>query len=182
MATFAPRYARAFAQVADSTGLDGIAALQQMRAFSELVDGNRELREALTNPSIAQEQKLRVVDALAGRLGMLPQVRNFIAVVMRNERLGDLKAIIDDYSVLADRQSGYFEAQISTARPLNEQDRVELEEQVSRMAGGKVRTTYVEDPALIGGAVIKIGSTVYDGSVRTQLADLRQKLLNAQIA
>jgi F-type H+-transporting ATPase subunit delta len=182
MATSAPRYARAFAQVASANHLDSDAALGQMRAFADLVAGNRELREALTNPSVVAEQKLKVVDALAPRLGMMPQVRNFIAVVMKHERLGELNEIIEEYSTLADKEAGMVEAQIASARPLAPQDRAELEAQVSRMAGGPVRTTYIEDASLLGGAVIRIGSTVYDGSLKTQLADIKRRLVSAQIA
>jgi F-type H+-transporting ATPase subunit delta len=131
------------------------------------------------NPSIANEQKLKVLDAIAGRVGMFSQVRNFIAVIMDHQRLDELDEILTEYHAVADDQTGLTEAEITSARPLNEEDRAELETQVAKLAGGRVRTTYSQDASLLGGAVVSIGSTVYDGSIRTQLQQLKQKLVNA---
>ncbi len=182
MAVYSSRYARAFAQVVAATHLDAASAQQQLADFAATVDQNRDLRELLSNPSIAQEQKVRILDAIAKRIGMFPQVRNFVAVIMEHQRLGDLNEILADYATVADEQSGLVEAQITSAHALNEEDRKQLEAQIARKAGGQVRTTYLQDPSLLGGVVVKIGSTVYDGSVRAQLVDLRQRLAGAQVA
>jgi F-type H+-transporting ATPase subunit delta len=131
------------------------------------------------NPSIANEQKLKVLDAIAVRIGMFPQVRNFLAVIMDHQRLDGLDEILTEYHAIANEQSNMAEAEITSARPLNEQDRVELESEVAKLAGGRVRATYREDATLLGGAVVRIGSKVYDGSIRTQLQQLKQKLVNA---
>jgi F-type H+-transporting ATPase subunit delta len=179
MSVLSLRYAHAFASVADSSRLDVAAAQQQLNDFSGTLAGSRELREVLMNPSIANEQKLRVLDAIAGRIGMFPQVRNFIAVIMDHQRLDELDEILTEYHAVADDQSGLTEAEVTSARPLNDEDRAELEAQVARLAGGRVRTTYSQDASLLGGAVVSIGSTVYDGSIRTQLQQLKQKLVNA---
>ena len=85
MASSAPRYARAFAEVAESAGLDAGAAQQQIRDFAETLAGSGELREFLENPSIEMAQKLRVLDAIAARIKMFPQVRNFIAVILEHQ-------------------------------------------------------------------------------------------------
>lgn len=182
MAVYSSRYARAFAQVVSAFHLDVASAQQQLADFAATIDQNRELRELLMNPSIAQEQKVRILDGMAGRIGMFPAVRNFVAVIMEHQRLGDLNEILSDYATVADEQSGLVEAEITSARTLNEEDRRQLEAQVARKAGGQVRTTYLEDPSLLGGVVVKIGSTVYDGSVKAQLVDLRQRLAGAQLA
>jgi F-type H+-transporting ATPase subunit delta len=179
MSVLSLRYAHAFASVAASSHLDAAAAQQQLDDFSGTLAGSRELREVLMNPSIANEQKLKVLDAIAGRIGMFPQVRNFIAVIMDHQRLDELDEILIEYHTVADDQSGLTEAEVTSARPLNDEDRAELEAQVARLAGGRVRTTYSEDASLLGGAVVSIGSTVYDGSIRTQLQQLKQKLVNA---
>ena len=152
---------------------------QQLDDFSKTLAGSRELREVLMNPSIANEQKMKVLDAIAGRIGMFPQVRNFLAVVMDHQRLAELDEILAEYHTIADEQSHMAEAEITSARPLNDQDRAELEAQVARLAGGRVRTTYHQDATLLGGAVVRIGSTVYDGSIRAQLQQLKQRLVNA---
>jgi F-type H+-transporting ATPase subunit delta len=131
------------------------------------------------NPSIANEQKLKVLDAIAGRIGMFPQVRNFVAVIMEHQRLGELDEILAEYRAIADEQSHMAEAEITSAHPLNDQDRAELEAHVAKLAGGRVRATYHQDATLLGGAVVRIGSTVYDGSIRAQLQQLKQRLVNA---
>jgi F-type H+-transporting ATPase subunit delta len=179
MSVLSLRYAHAFASVASSSHLDATAAQQQLADFSGTLAGSRELREVLMNPSITTEQKLKVLDAIAGRIGMFPQVRNFLAVIMDHQRLSELDEILAEYHLVADEQSNMTEAEITSARPLNDQDRAELQAQVEKLAGGRVRTTYRQDAALLGGAVVRIGSTVYDGSIRAQLQQLKQKLVNA---
>ena len=179
MSVLSLRYAHAFASVAASSHLDTTAAQQQLNDFSGTFAGSRELREVLMDPSIANEQKLKVLDAIAGRIGMFPQVRNFLAVVMEHQRLAELDEVLTEYHAIADEQSNLTEADITSARPLNDQDRAELEAQVAKLAGGRVRATYHQDATLLGGAVVRIGSTVYDGSIRAQLQQLKQKLVNA---
>jgi len=179
MSVVSLRYAHAFAAVATSSRLDTAAAQQQLSDFNGTLAGSRELREVLMNPSIATEQKLKVLDAIAARIGMFPQVRNFIAVIMDHQRLHELAEILTEYHAVADEQSHMAEAEITSARPLNDQDRAELEAQVAKLAGGRVRATYHQDATLLGGAVVRIGSTVYDGSIRAQFQQLKQKLVNA---
>jgi F-type H+-transporting ATPase subunit delta len=179
MAVVTLRYARAFEQVVTGMQLDPSAALQQLQDFSGTLDGSPQLREVLMDPSMPKEQKLKVLDAIAARIGMLPQVRNFIAVITDHQRLQELHGIVAGYAALADRYAGMTDAEITSARPLNETDRAELEAQVGKLAGNRIRATYREDSSLLGGAIVKIGSTVYDGSVRGQLQQLKQKLINA---
>ena len=180
MATvFAPRYAHAFAQVAAAKNLDLSAAQQQMLDFAGTLAGSPELHEVLLNPSIPAEQKLRLLDAIAARIGMFREVRHFIAVIMDHGRLASLQEILAEYALVADEGSGIAEADITTARPLNDADRAELEAEVAKLAGGRVRASYKEDATLLGGAVVRIGSTVYDGSVKAQLQQLKERLVNA---
>jgi F-type H+-transporting ATPase subunit delta len=179
MSVVSLRYAHAFASVAASSHLDTAAVQQQLNDFNGTLAGSRELREVLMNPSIPTEQKLKVLDAIAGRIGMFPQVRNFIAVIMGHQRLHELSEILAEYHAVVDEQSHMAEAEITSAHPLNDKDRAELEAQVAKLAGGRVRATYHQDATLLGGAVVRIGSTVYDGSIRAQLQQLKQKLVNA---
>ena len=110
---------------------------------------------------------------------MFPQVRNFLAVIIDHQRLAELDEILAEYHAVADEQSGFAEAEITSAHDLNAEDRAELEAQVTKLAGGRVRATYRQDATLLGGAVVRIGSTVYDGSMRAQLQQLKQRLVNA---
>lgn len=179
MSVISLRYAHAFASVASSMKLDPQGTEQQLRDFGGTFAGSRELREVLMNPSIASGQKLKVLDAIAARIGMYPQVRNFVAVVMDHQRLGEFDEIVSEYVALADAGAGVTEAEITTTRSLGLVERAELEAEVSKLAGGKVQAVYRQDPALLGGAIVRIGSTVYDGSVRTQFDLLKQRLMTA---
>jgi F-type H+-transporting ATPase subunit delta len=179
MASSAPRYARAFAEVAEAAHLDAAASLGQMRDFAETLAGSSELREFLENPSIETPAKLKVLDAIAVRIGMFLQVRNFIAVILEHHRLTELDEILAVYAELVDEHAGAVEARITSSRPLNKQDRLQLEAQIEKLAGARVRASYAEDTSLLGGAVVEIGSTIYDGSVRAQLLQLKQRLVNA---
>jgi F-type H+-transporting ATPase subunit delta len=179
MASPAPRYARAFAEVAEAAKLDAGAAQQQMRDFAQTLADSSELREILENPSIEMAGKLKVLDAMAGRLAMFPQVRYFLAVILEHQRLTELDEILTEYKQVVDEHAGATEARITSARPLNAEDRAQLEAQIAKLAGARVRARYAEDPTLLGGAVVEIGSTVYDGSLRAQLQQLKQKLVNA---
>jgi F-type H+-transporting ATPase subunit delta len=98
---------------------------------------------------------------------------------MDRQRLSDLDEILDEYHVVADADAGYAEAEITSARTLDGSDRTQLEDQVSKLVGSRIRVTYKEDPTLLGGAVVRVGSTVYDGSIRAQLQQLKQKLVSA---
>ncbi len=176
---FAPRYAQAFSQVVAAKGLDATAAQQQMQDFAATLAGSPKLHEVLRNPSIAEDQKLKLLDAIAGRIGMMREVRNLLAVIVDHKRLDALGEILEEYAQLADEGLGVKVAEITSAHELNGDDRASLEAQVARLAGGRVRATYTLDASLLGGAVVRLGSTVYDGSVRAQLQQLKAKLMPA---
>jgi len=179
MAVFTLRYARAMEQVVTAKRLDAAAVQQQLKDFAGTYDGSPQLREILLDPSILKEQKLKVLDAIAAKMGMLPQVRNLIAVITEHQRLPELNEIVTEYAALAEQDAGWTDAEITSARTLNPEDRAALEAQAGKLAGGRIRASYREDSSLLGGAIVKVGSTVYDGSVRGQLQQLKQHLVNA---
>ena len=182
MAVVDLRYARAFAAVVLEQKLDIAAAQGQLNDFAETLEASAELRVVLENPSIPEPQKLKVLDAIAGRIGMSKAARNFIAVMMHHQRLHEVREILTAYDAVADEEKSIAETEITTARPLDEGNRKLLEAQVAKLAGGQtVRATYKEDAALLGGAVVRIGSTVYDGSVRAQLQQLKKQMVAAQV-
>lgn len=180
MAVVDLRYARALDEVVQDKGLSRDDVKQQLNDFLQTFRDSRELREVLENPSIPEDQKLRVLDVIATRSGMNPTVRNFIAVISHHLRLGELQDIVAAYLSRADQSGGVADAEITTARPVAEEERRALEQSILRLSGGtSVRASFHEDPALLGGAVIRLGSTVYDGSVRGQLEEMRQRMLAA---
>jgi len=107
-------------------------------------------------------------------------VRNFIALIAHHERLHELNEMVAELASLADEASHVSEAEIISAYPLDASNRKLLEQQIAKLSGGqKVRASYREDPSLLGGAVVRIGSMIYDGSIRSQLRQLRQRMVTA---
>ena len=176
------RYAHALDEVVVEQKLSRTDVAAQLRDFEATLAGSSALREIFENPSIPEDQKLRVLDGIAGRLNMSRAVRNFVAVIMNHQRLHELGGMIEAYLERADEDGGVAEAEVTSARPLDDAGRRTLENSIARLTGGSsVRATYREDPALLGGAVIRVGSTVYDGSVRGQLEQMRQRMVNATL-
>jgi F-type H+-transporting ATPase subunit delta len=180
MAAIDLRYARALAAVISDQKLDAAAAQGNLNDFADTLDESVELREVLGDPSIPEAQKLRVLDGIAKKMNMSQPVRNFLAVITHHQRLEELRDIAAGYASLVDAEAQVAEAEVVSARALDESSRRLLEEQIGKLAGGqKVRATYSEDASLLGGAVVRLGSTVYDGSVKTQLERLKQRLVAA---
>jgi F-type H+-transporting ATPase subunit delta len=107
------------------------------------------------------------------------QVRNFLAVLIRHERLSALSEILQEYRSEMNRRLSISDAEVVTARPLKDPERTELEQRVTELAGMRVNATFREDKSLIGGAIVQIGSTIYDGSVRGQLERLKERLVSS---
>lgn len=182
MAAVDLRYARALESVVLEQQASRDAIKQQLEDFLAIYRANPALREVFEDPSIPQEQKVHALDALAQRTGLSGTIRNFLAVITAHERLGELGSIVSAYLELADRDSGIAEAEVTSARPLDEAGRRTLEDGIARLTGeSRVRATYREDASLLGGAIVKVGSTVYDGSVRGQLEQMRQRLSGAPL-
>jgi len=180
MAAIDLRYARALAAVVDDQKLDPGGTQRELTDFADTLEASVELREVLQNPSIPEPQKLKVLDAIAAKAGMSHTVRNMIALITHHERLHELRTIIESYAALSDEQGGVADAEIVSAHPLDEAAREMLERQVSKISGSqRVRAVYSEDSTLLGGAVVRLGSTVYDGSLKAQLEQLKQRLVNA---
>jgi F-type H+-transporting ATPase subunit delta len=180
MAAVAQLYSRVFADVAGKTGLDAAAALEQLNAFDAAYAESRDLREIFSNPSVATEQKLKVLDALCSRIGTGKEVRNFLAVLVDRDRMSELPEILAETRTELDRRNGVVEAEIVTARELSPEVREGFEQSIARMSGHtRVRANYRLDASLLGGALVKVGSTVFDGSVRGQLQRLKEQLASS---
>jgi F-type H+-transporting ATPase subunit delta len=177
MSVYASRYARAFADAVADAKLDPADVDRQLNDFSATWNGSMEMREALSNPAVSNEQKVAILDVINARMGCAPLVRNFLAVMINHGRLHAFDEILSEYRRETHRRLGISEAHVTTARTLDDNERRELEEQVAKLAGTKVSTQFTEDSSILGGAVVRIGSTVYDGSVRGKLSKLREQLI-----
>lgn len=180
MAAVDLRYARALAAVISDQKLDVVATQGQLNDFADTLEASADLREVLGDPSIPEQQKLKVLDAIAAKSGMSKTVRNFIAVIAHHQRLHELRSMVAAYDSIADENSSVAEADIVSALPLDQQNRKLLEEKISTLTGQThVHATYREDATLLGGAIVTVGSTVYDGSIRAQLQQLKARLIAA---
>jgi len=179
MAEFASRYARALSEVVDAAKLPTTEVQSQLQDFAEMLASSAPLRSLLSDPSFPTDQKVKVLDAICAKTCYAVPVRNFIAVLIAHDRVNAFGEISAAYTALADAEHGIHLAEITIARPLDEASRNALESKVRSMTGGTVSTTYKEDASLLGGAIIRIGSTVYDGSIRGRLQRLQQQLAGA---
>ncbi len=176
MASVSSRYARAFADVVLDLKLDSSQVRQQLQALVDVVNSSTELRRVWENPSILAEQKRGILDGLVAKMGISKALRNFVAVLIDHHRIISLNEIAQQFERELDSRLGFTEAEISSARELSPEEKRALEQQIERVSGRKVRARYATDRELLGGAVVRLGSTIYDGSVRGQLERLKQEL------
>jgi F-type H+-transporting ATPase subunit delta len=177
MASYASAYARALADVVESARLDATEVDGQLQDFAAALKESGELHEVLNSPSFKLEQRIAILDALSTKMNLGREVRNFLAVLIRNGRLHAFHEVFAAYRREMDERSGISEALVTTARKLDENERKAVESQAAEIAGTKVRATFQEDSSLVGGLILRIGSTVYDGSVRGRLQRLREQLI-----
>ncbi len=176
MASVASTYARAFADVLLGDHLDVNRALAELRAIAALLAESSDLRRVWENPAIPAEQKRGLLDAIAQRDGISKQVRNLIAVLIDHRRIHFLEPIIQQLEKDLDARLGFAEAEIITSRDLGDAEKREVEARVEKLTGKKVRAHYERDPSLLGGAVVRVGSTIYDGSVKGQLERMKEAI------
>jgi F-type H+-transporting ATPase subunit delta len=181
MASVTSVYARAFADVVFDSRLDAAKIMEQLHALGELLRANLDLERVWENPAIAAEQKRAVLDAIAKRNGLSKQVRNFMAVLIDHRRMHFFHAIVAQLGHELDARMGFAEAQITTSRDLNDSEKRTLEAQVERLTGKKVRARYARDAAILGGAIVRVGSTIYDGSVLGQLESIREEIAGSSV-
>jgi F-type H+-transporting ATPase subunit delta len=181
MASVVGTYARAFADVImkKSNLLDPARILGELHTIEALFNESDQLRRVMENPSIPGQQKLAVLDAIAMRLVTTRQVRNFIAVLTDHRRLPLFSEILKQLERELDERQGFAEAQVTSARQLSDAEKRMLEAEITRLTGKNVRAHYGQDASLLGGAMVRVGSTIYDGSVKGQLERIKEQLVEA---
>src|ERR1035441_6512005 len=176
MAAFVSHYARAFADVVTSAHLDTAAIDGQLNDFVGTWQRSPELREVFENPAIPALQKVAILDKLNAKLGLQKELRNLIAVLINNDRIAHVEEVVTAYRAELQERQGIRQAEIVTARELSEQERGSLVAGVGKLAGSQIQASFKLDSSILGGTVVRIGSTVYDGSVRGRLERLREAL------
>lgn len=172
----ARRYAVALADVVTSRG-ESQEIREELSAWESLMQANPQLSEIFRHPTIPHEQKRGVLNELIKRSRARPTTANFLQVLLQNHRLADLSEINRQFVQELDRRAGVVNAQVTTARPVSSEMQEALSARLAEVTGSKVRLEFGVDNDLIGGVVTRIGSTLYDGSVRGQLQQIRRKMI-----
>ena len=176
MVVFVSRYASAFLDVVTAAKLDTAALDHQFSDFVATWDGSAELREFFVNPAIPTVE-VEFLDKLNQKLKLQKELRNLLAVMINNDRIGQVSEVAQAWRQQLQEQLGIRQAEIVTARELSEKDRSALVAEIGKLADARVEASFKLDPSILGGTVVRIGSTVYDGSVRGRLDRLKEELV-----
>jgi F-type H+-transporting ATPase subunit delta len=171
----ARRYASALADVILEGG-EAKEVQHELQQWEELLQSNAALQEVFRNPTIALDQKRGVLKKLIDRARPRPTTTNFLKVLLQNQRLTELPEINRKLADIMDERAGMVAAVVRTARPVPDNIQRSLEQRLTVVTQKKVRLDFEEDPDLIGGLVTRIGSTVYDGSVRNHLQLIKERM------
>jgi F-type H+-transporting ATPase subunit delta len=173
----ANRYASALVDVVSRTPVPGPEkTAAELAAFLAAFHASLDLRNVLLSPAVAPDKKKAVILALGARIGLSGTTANFLRVVTDHRRLGLLDEMLAAFQALLDERHGILRADVASAQPVQEDLQSALAAGLSRVTGKQVRPRFTVDPALLGGVVARIGSTIYDGSVRGRLHVLGRRL------
>ncbi len=174
----ATRYAKALVDVvtAANSGLDPQAVLGQLKDFEAMVASSADLRNVLLSPAVAASKKRAVIAQLSTPLGITEKLRNFFYVLVDHRRVNLLGSVAQAYETVLDERLGRVRADIASAQPLTDEQKSQLLTELTRLTGRQVRPEFAIDHTLVGGVTARIGSTIYDGSVRGRLDAMRRRL------
>jgi F-type H+-transporting ATPase subunit delta len=175
MSVAANRYATALLDVLYPVKAE--TGLQQLQNFATLLKEQPDSRRFLENPAMAGERRKRVLKEVSQALGFDRAVANFIGILTDRNRLPILDEVIEEYGRLLDDRSGIVRARLTSARPLDAAQQQEFARKLEQITGKQVRMEIATDPALIGGVITQVGSTIYDGSIRQQLQAFKTRLV-----
>lgn len=176
--TIARRYAVALADVVAKNGETEIVR-NELGQFAALMIENPQLSEVFRNPAVAFDNKKNVLETLIARTRPAKTTANFLRVLHRNHRLADLPVVNARFNTILQERAGLITAEVTTAQPLADAQQTALQTRLQQMTGKRVNLNFKIDPEIIGGVVTRIGSTVYDGSVKNQLQQLKEKMIRS---
>jgi F-type H+-transporting ATPase subunit delta len=173
--TIARRYATALADVIIEQREEA-EVRAELGEWEQMLIANPSLVEIFSNPTVGYEQKQKVLSELIGRTKVRPTTANFLRVLLKNQRLEELPQVTAKLATILDERAGMISADVISAQPLPAATTSALAERLGEITGKKVNLNFGTDESLLGGIVTRIGSTVYDGSVRNQLERLGEEL------
>jgi F-type H+-transporting ATPase subunit delta len=175
--TSATRYAKALLDVAVAEGLDAAVIERDLASVVDAMNRHPDLRRAFTNPGIPQNVRMNVANAFVTRAGIQGRLAKLLNMLGERGRLDLLPVMLDVYRERLLAHRNIVRATVTSASPLSADKVHQLETSLGGLTGKKVQIETTVDPTIIGGVVTRIGSTVYDGSIRTQLQKMRQQLV-----
>lgn len=173
--TIARRYAGALADVIVERS-EAEEVQKELGFWQAMIEENRDLREVFSNPTVSYEQKRKVLNELISRSQVRSTTANFLQLLLKNQRLTELAEINHRLEQVLNERAGVVAARVTTARPISQEIKETIQIKLRKLSGKEVRVDFETDNAIIGGLVTRIGSTVYDGSIRTQLELLATRL------
>ena len=176
MAAVLGRYARAYADVAVKQKLNPEKTITEFEQMAAVIHSSKELRNVLDNPAVSREEKLNLLDSIVKHVGATRMLRNFLAVLIDHRRISNIGEVVEQFKQELDRRLGFADAKVSSVRELTSAEKKALEQQLATITGKIVRATYFQDPGLLGGIVVRVGSTIYDGSVQGRLQRMKAEI------
>ena len=169
------QYANALADIALAQGAAG-PAVKQLTDFGVTFADSAELRNFLASPAVTREAKHGVIEKIVARMRAGKIIRNFLFVIVDHRRTNMLPEIIAAFEDVIRQRQGIAEAEVSSAVELSAGQKKQFAQTLERITGTKIEAKYSLDPALLGGALVRVGDTIYDGSVRSRLNEMRTRL------
>lgn len=170
------QYANALADVAFAQGA-AEPTLKQLADFQAAFNASAELRNALASPGVPAEAKRAVIEKITARIGGGKIIRNFLYVIADHRRTHIVPEIVAAFEDVVRQRQGIAEAEVSSAFELSAAQKKRLSQTLERVTGKKIEARFTLDPSLLGGAVVRVGDTIYDGSVRNSLKEMRARLM-----
>jgi F-type H+-transporting ATPase subunit delta len=181
VATVARRYAEAMVDVAIAR--DEVESIDnELRVFAETMKASRELYDVFASPIVSQTDKLSLLNALIARLDIGQMSANLLRAMLKHHRLHYVAEMYEQFRSKMNVRRGLIVAEVSTAAAVGASEQARLGRTIEQMTGKQVEFKFKTDPSLIGGVVTRIGSVVYDGSVRTQLQTIKERLKRGDVA
>jgi F-type H+-transporting ATPase subunit delta len=169
------RYAQSLADVAAQTNEED-AAGKDLELYKDIFLAAPDVLEVFHSPSIPRENKEKALSELLAVYPVRPTTANFLRVLLKHNRIRYFQQIHDSYCAILSKRKGIVDAKVTVAVPLQPQDIASLRDRLDKATGKTVSLDVQHNPNLLGGIIVQIGSTVYDGSVRTKLAEMKRQL------
>ncbi len=173
--TIARRYASALADVVVERKEER-EVREEIEQWASMIESNAELKEVFANPTVAYDDKRKVLEELISRTRVRPTTASFLRVLLRNQRLSQLRDVSERFALVLDERAGVVSADVTTAIPISEDLKNTVRETLAAATGRRVRVSFSTDETIIGGMVARIGSTIFDSSVQNRLDRLSDEL------